>query len=159
MFMARSRAQTNALVLLSLKFKKKKKKKKELKKDAVKRGQERDAGAHLKKVKEWEKKTKQSLWQIEFSGPQRSRKTLRPVGSVYCGLSVKENSSQAVNQFQIRAEGLLKSNCLATNGLIMFATSVSKIWPKTSASAPSRHQFIVFIEQLFPNIYLDFFFK
>lgn len=54
MFMARSRAQTNALVLLSLKLKKKIKKK-ELKKDAVKRGQERDAGAHLKKVKEWEK--------------------------------------------------------------------------------------------------------
>lgn len=53
MFMARSRAQTNALVLPSLKLKKKKK---ELKKDAVKRGQERDAGAHLKKVKEWEKK-------------------------------------------------------------------------------------------------------
>lgn len=37
------------------------KKMKELKKDAVKRGQERDAGAHLKKIKRLREKTKQSL--------------------------------------------------------------------------------------------------
>lgn len=33
-------------------------------------------------------------------------------GSVYCGLPVKETSSQAVNQFHIRAQGTVKTSVL-----------------------------------------------